>query len=319
MIYTQLIERYRPHLLDDLIGNENEVRKLKKFIKNNYIPNIIIEGEPGTGKTSAVLCFVREYLGEYFDTHAIELNASDDRGIDIVRSKVKSFAQKVAHQSKYKIIILDEADNMTQPAQLTLRRMIDQYNETTKFIFTCNNIEEIINQLQSRCLILHFGHIQKSDIIQRLEYISQSSNINITKDGFDAIYEIADNKNDVRQMINILELIQIYNDINHVKVDYNDVYRVCDKPSPSLINEIVDKIKTDDRFEEGLCDILNLKKMGFTNTDISQTLFNIFKNSNLINSLKICETIGNYTKIFYEGYESELQLASMVEEIKSNI
>ena len=315
-----IVEKYRPTDLSEIVGNVYEIDKLNKFIKSNYIPNIIIEGEPGTGKTSAILCFVRKYLGSSYNENSIELNASDDRGIDIVRSKIKTFSQKINGSTKeniiLKIVILDEADNMTSSAQLALRRIMELYEDTTRFVFTCNNIENIIDALQSRCNILHFGNIKKEDTLVRLKYISEQENIDISANGINAIHEICENKSDLRQMINILEFIKANADIMKKNIDKEIIYNICDKPSPYLVNKSLQNIISYN-FNDALNILINLRNSGFSNIDISQTLFNQVKilpiDKEII--LNCCEIIGKYLKIFLNKSDSEIQLASLLSEL----
>ena len=175
-----LIEKYRPKTLNDIIGNKNEVKFLKRFIEKNIIPNIIINGNPGTGKTSSIVVFIKKYLGEDYKTNCLELNASDDRGIDSVRNKITIFSKKKIKNNKLKIVLLDEADNMTNLAQYSLKRIIENFRENTRFFFTCNSIENIIKSLQSECFIMNFGNIETNCIFDLLKKILKLESINIS-------------------------------------------------------------------------------------------------------------------------------------------
>jgi replication factor C subunit 2/4 len=318
-----IVEKYRPTTLSEIVGNKYEINKLMKFLSVNHIPNIIIEGEPGTGKTSTIFAFIKEYLGDLYDNFCIELNASDDRGIDIVRSKIKIFSQKISEQNKessnvkkYKIVILDEADNMTPSAQLALRRIMEIHEENTRFVFTCNNIENIIDALQSRCNILHFGNIEKDDIKERLKYISGCESIDIDDAGINAIFDIADNKCDLRQMINILEFVKANSDFSTKKINKEVIYNICDKPSPFIIDGAIKKLDNKE-FQESLKTLMELRNSGFSNVDISQTLFNQIKNIEKEKShiLELCEIVGKYIKIFLNSSDTEIQLASLLSDL----
>ena len=236
-----LVEKYRPLKLEDIVGNKNQIIFLKKFIETGNIPNLILNGEPGGGKTSAVIAFAKDYLGDLYDNYCLDLNASDERGIDVVRSKIKIFSQRMASSDKYKIIILDESDNMTQTAQIALRRIMEQYEDTTKFFFTCNNIENIISSIQSRCKIMHFGKIDKNDIIDRIKYISNNESIKLNNSAIEAIIELAVNQTDLREMLNKLELVKAnFGDTECIEKD--NVYSLCDKPSPLIIKEFIENV-----------------------------------------------------------------------------
>lgn len=135
------LEKYRPRILDDVVGNYDIVEQFREIAKEGQIPNLILVGPPGCGKTTSVHCLGREILGDCFKDACIELNASDDRGIDVVRTKIKDFAvQKVRiPQGKHKLVILDEADSLTDSAQQALRMVISDSSDTTRFVFACND------------------------------------------------------------------------------------------------------------------------------------------------------------------------------------
>lgn len=152
------IEKYRPEFLSDVVGNGEAVSRLSAIATVGNLPNIILAGPPGIGKTTSILCLAREMLGESYKNAVLELNASDARGIDIVRNKIKMFAQKkvTLPPGKHKIIILDEADSMTAAAQQALRRTMEIYSATTRFALACNNSTKIIEPIQSRYHIVSY-------------------------------------------------------------------------------------------------------------------------------------------------------------------
>ena len=152
------IEKYRPEFLSDVVGNGEAVSRLSAIATVGNLPNIILAGPPGIGKTTSILCLAREMLGESYKNAVLELNASDARGIDIVRNKIKMFAQKkvTLPPGKHKIIILDEADSMTAAAQQALRRTMEIYSATTRFALACNNSTKIIEPIQSRFRMRNF-------------------------------------------------------------------------------------------------------------------------------------------------------------------
>lgn len=155
------VEKHRPKIVSDIIGNSAIVERLAYFAENGNCPNIILSGPPGCGKTTSILCMAREVLGEKFSSGVLELNASNDRGIDVVRNKIKDFATRKVTLNQdpekgkiqHKIIILDEADSMTDSAQQALRRIMEIYSNTTRFALACNDSSKIIEPIQSRCAI----------------------------------------------------------------------------------------------------------------------------------------------------------------------
>jgi replication factor C subunit 2/4 len=152
--------------LTDIVGNEETVDRLKIIAEEGNMPNLIIAGPPGSGKTTSVLCLSRAMLGGAFKEAVLELNASDDRGIDVVRNKIKMFAQKkvTLPPGRQKLVILDEADAMTKGAQQALRRTMEIYSSTTRFALACNNSTKIIEPIQSRCAILRYSKLSDEQV-----------------------------------------------------------------------------------------------------------------------------------------------------------
>jgi len=313
-----LIEKYRPQTLDDIAGNKSQILFLKKFIETENIPNLLLTGDPGGGKTSAVIAFAKEYLGPLYNEYCMELNASDERGIEVVRSKIKIFSQRKSCSEKYKIIILDESDNMTSTAQLALKRTMEQYEGTTKFLFTCNNIENIISGIQSRCKIMFFGKIERADVLARLGEICYKEDINMSPDALNCILDLTENKSDLREMLNKLELVKAnYGDPEKI-IEEEHIFSLCDKPSPLLLRDFLDILQKG-RLKDGIDIINNLKNDGYQSSDICITLNNeiingfLMKNEEMKRQLISC--IGNYNMFFLEGNESLLQIGGMVVDI----
>jgi replication factor C subunit 2/4 len=312
-----LVEKYRPQNLDDIIGNTNQIIFFKKFIESGNIPNLLLNGEPGGGKTSAVIALAKEYLGDLFADYCMELNASDERGIDVVRSKIKIFSQRKSCCNKYKIIILDESDNMTNPAQLALKRIMDQYEDTTRFFFTCNSIENIISSIQSKCKIMYFGRIEQNDIMKRLDEICRLENLKIDKDALLGIIELSSNKMDVREMLNKIELIKA--NYGEELITKQNIYYLCDKPSPIIIREFIEEYFKKDLYK--CIELINkLKNDGYQSSDICITLNNEIMNSALFEEeqkRRLMMIIGEYNLLFLEGNDSYLMIGGMICEIFS--
>merc|ERR1712106_421120 len=167
------VEKYRPNALDDLISHEDIISTIRTFISQDKLPHLLFYGPPGTGKTSTILACAKEiYPPKLFNSMVLELNASDDRGIGIVRGQVLNFAStRTIFNKGYKLIILDEADAMTNDAQNALRRIIEKYTENTRFCIICNYLSKIIPALQSRCTRFRFGPLKQDQMVSRLEYV----------------------------------------------------------------------------------------------------------------------------------------------------
>ncbi len=197
-------EKYRPKALDEIVDQEEIVSRLKEFVKRGAMPHCLFAGPPGTGKTTAALCLAHDLFGERFQDVFLELNASDERGIDVVRTTVKEFARMASlSQVPFKILVLDEADNMTNDAQAALRRTMEKYTETCRFVLCCNYSGRIIEPIQSRCALFRFTPLPESKIVEHLHHIAKQEGLKVTESGLKSVVEVAEG--DLRKGINTLQ------------------------------------------------------------------------------------------------------------------
>ncbi|XP_078041375.1 replication factor C subunit RfC4 isoform X2 [Augochlora pura] len=276
------IEKYRPHVFSDIVGNEDTVSRLSVFAQHGNCPNIIISGPPGVGKTTTILCLARILLGPNFRESVLELNASNDRGIDVVRNKIKIFAQKKVNlpKGKHKIIILDEADSMTDGAQQALRRTMEIYSNTTRFALACNNSEKIIEPIQSRCAMLRYGKLSDAQILTKMIEVCAKENISHTEDGLEAIVFTA--QGDMRQALNNLQ--STYNGFGHVNSD--NVFKVCDEPHPLLVKEMLENC-VEGNISKCYSLMEYLWRMGYSAEDLINNIFRVCKNLSIEETLKL--------------------------------
>lgn len=228
------IEKYRPSALEDLVAHEEIISVLTRLIDNNQLPHLLFYGPPGTGKTSTILACARKMYGEKFNNMILELNASDDRGIDVVRDRIKEFAgTKNMFSSQVKLIVLDEADAMTSEAQAALRRVIEKFTTNTRFCMICNYVNKIIPALQSRCTKFRFSPLRPEQIVGRLDHIIRVEGVNATESGRAAILSLA--CGDLRRVLNLLQTTQMAYKI----VDEQSVFLTAGAAVPAVIDHFL--------------------------------------------------------------------------------
>jgi replication factor C small subunit len=225
-------EKYRPRSFDEVVDLEEVKARLMGFVKSGDMPHLLFYGPPGTGKTTMALVLARELYGEYWRENTLELNASDERGINVIRERVKEFARTApVGKAPFKLVILDEADNMTSDAQQALRRIMEIYAQNTRFILLANYVSGIIEPIQSRVVMLRFNPLPKDAVIARLRYIAENEGVKITDDALEAIYEFT--QGDMRRAINALQIAATVNK----EVTEEVVAKALGMVSPRLIRE----------------------------------------------------------------------------------
>lgn len=241
---TSWIEKYRITKIDDIIGQDHIIQLMKNIIINRDMPNLLLWGNPGVGKTSTSLSLCYELYGfKKFEQNVLELNASDERGISIVRNSIINFTKLTVTTNKninFKIIILDEAESMTKDAQSALRKVMESYSNITRFIFICNNIHNIIEPIQSRCMKLKFNEIAHNNIKEKITEISISENLKLTKSGLKAIIELSNG--DMRKCILLLQNLKYLD----VKLNKKNIYNNYKYITFKKFNNYINKIKSTD-------------------------------------------------------------------------
>jgi len=199
------IEKYRPKTLSEVAGQDEIVERLKAYVKTRSVPHLMFAGPAGTGKTTCALALVKELFGETWKQNFNELNASDERGIGIIRGKIKDFARTAPiGNTQFKVIFLDEADSLTSDAQAALRRTIEKYSHICRFVLSANYSSKIIEPIQSRCTVFRFSPIREDDVKKYMRKIATAEKLEITPDGLDTLIFIA--RGDLRKAINILQV-----------------------------------------------------------------------------------------------------------------
>uniref|UniRef100_A0A8C5LNT6 Activator 1 subunit 5 n=1 Tax=Leptobrachium leishanense TaxID=445787 RepID=A0A8C5LNT6_9ANUR len=250
------VEKYRPQTLNDLISHQDILSTIQRFISEDQLPHLLLYGPPGTGKTSTILaCAKQLYKDKAFNSMVLELNASDDRGIDIVRGPILSFSStRTIFKKGFKLVILDEADAMTQDAQNALRRVIEKFTENTRFCLICNYLSKIIPALQSRCTRFRFGPLSSEMMVPRLEYVVEQESVDISPDGMKALVTLSNG--DMRRALNILQSTNMA----YGKVTEDTVYTCTGHPLRSDIANILDWMLNKD-FTSAYKNIMKLKTL----------------------------------------------------------
>lgn len=304
------VEKYRPTDLFDVVGNESVMERLRGMAAQGHMPNLILAGAPGVGKTTSVMCLARALLGEYTKTGVLELNASDDRGIDVVRDKIKNFAhQKVTlPPGRHKIIILDEADSMTEAAQQALRRTMELCSATTRFALACNQSSKLIEPIQSRCAILRFSKLSDAEVLSRLNQVAQFEKVPTTDPGLEALVFTAEG--DMRNALNNMQSAFI----GFGSVTRESVLRVCDTPQPHDLALAISACMQAD-WCKGYDMLETLYSKGYSVGDIIGALLRVLKGFEMREDVKIeftKEVAITHLRVVSDGVQSVNQIGGLV-------
>ncbi|CAK8692773.1 unnamed protein product [Clavelina lepadiformis] len=248
------VEKYRPKRLEELISHEDILKTIRRFMDEDRLPHLLFYGPPGTGKTSTILACARQlYSPKEFNSMVLELNASDDRGISVVRNEILSFAStRTIFNKGFKLILLDEADAMTKDAQNALRRVMEKFTENTRFCLICNYLSKIIPAIQSRCTRFRFGPLNPDQMKPRLEFVIKEEEINVEENGMKAVVTLA--TGDMRKALNILQSTSMAHD----KVTEDTVYTCTGHPKRNDIEDILEWILNKD-FTTAYRNVMRLK------------------------------------------------------------
>jgi len=303
------VEKYRPKKLDEIIGQEEIVTRLKSFVEKKTLQNLLFAGPAGTGKTTAALCIARELFGDGWRQNLLELNASDERGIDTIRNKVKDYARtRPIGDVPYKIILLDESDALTADAQHALRRTMEMFTHSTRFILDCNYSSRIIEPIQSRCAIFRFRRLTDKDMEQMFKRIAREEKLIISPEAIKAITYFSEG--DMRKAINILQAAATLGK----RVTEKAVYEVSAAAKPEEVRQMLEFAlsgKFDDarnKLQELLID------RGLAGEDILDQVHREIFNLKLPESKKIelVDKVGEYSFRLVQGANERIQLEAML-------
>jgi len=302
------IEKYRPQTLDDIKGQADIVERLQSYIDQHDLPHLLFSGGAGIGKTTAATAIARQVYGDDWQGNFLELNASDQRGIDVVRDRIKNFARASFGGYDYRIIFLDEADSLTSDAQSALRRTMEQFSDNTRFILSCNYSSKIIDPIQSRCAVFRFSPLSDEAIAAQVDEIAAIEDIELTDDGREALVYAAGG--DMRRAINSLQAAATTGEI----VDEEAVYLITSTARPEEIEAMVtDAINGDFAKSRATLDTL-LTDTGMAGGDIIDQLHRSVWDLGIDEraAVRLMERIGEADYRITEGANEQVQLEALL-------
>ncbi|MGV8172057.1 MAG: replication factor C small subunit [Candidatus Woesearchaeota archaeon] len=308
--YSLWTEKYRPEKFSEVKGQKDIVKRIQAFVANKNMPHLLFAGPAGVGKTTLSLVVVRQLYGESWRENFLELNASDERGIDVVRVKVKEFARtKAIGNVPFKIIYLDECDALTREAQQALRRTMENYTQTCRFILSCNYSSKIIEPIQSRCAVFRFKPLDKSDLYEIIDHLSEREKLKIDEKAKEALVIVSEG--DCRKLENILQSCAVLS----TKITEDIVFEVAAFARPKEILELLELCVKQD-FQKAKTKLLDtMLNYGLSGIDvIKQVQKEIWslKTADAHKKLEMVKECGEVEFRMIEGSDEFLQLESLL-------
>eukprot|EP00241_Pyramimonas_parkeae_P004904 CAMPEP_0114254158 /NCGR_PEP_ID=MMETSP0058-20121206/16819_1 /TAXON_ID=36894 /ORGANISM="Pyramimonas parkeae, CCMP726" /LENGTH=353 /DNA_ID=CAMNT_0001368337 /DNA_START=260 /DNA_END=1321 /DNA_ORIENTATION=+ len=307
------VEKYRPRQLSDVAAHKDIIDTISRLTQENRLPHLLLYGPPGTGKTSTILAVARQLYGHQgYQNLTLELNASDDRGIDFVRNQIQDFAStKRIFSSGFKMVILDESDAMTKDAQFALRRVIEKYTRNTRFCLICNYVSKIIPALQSRCTRFRFAPLGGEAVAERVKIVVDAEGVKTTGDGMQAVVKLGGG--DMRKTLNILQSTSMSVGSTGV-IDQAAVYTCTGSPMPADIEQLMKWLLNED-LSTAYKKIVQLQEQkGLALVDITRELTPWIFRMNIPTMVRI-EVVNALSDLEHRlnfGTSEKLQLGSLV-------
>jgi replication factor C small subunit len=302
-------EKYRPKSLKEIVGQKEIVDRLQSYARSKNVPHLLFAGPAGTGKTTSALALARGLYGDGWQSNFIELNASDERGIDVVRGKIKEFARtSPIGGAGFKIIFLDEADALTSDAQAALRRTMERYSKTCRFILSCNYSSKIIEPIQSRCAVFRFRPLKAEDMRKFLRMISSMEGLTVSDDAMEALIHIA--QGDLRRSINSLQVAASLG--QEITVDV--VYQTTGYARPDEVRAMLETALAGDFMESrNMLDEIMIS-YGLSGEDIIKQIHKTFFDLKIPDTekVKLIDRTGEVEFRIVEGSNERIQLESLL-------
>lgn len=305
-------EKYRPSAFSEVKGQVEIVKKISSFVKQKNMPHLLFSGPAGVGKTTLSLVIAKELFGDSWHNNFLELNASDERGIDVIRNKVKDFARtRAIGDVPFKIIYLDECDALTREAQQALRRTMENFTQTTRFILSCNYSSKIIDPIQSRCAIFKFKPLNKEEIFKIVETIEKGESIKVDDKAKGALFDVSDG--DVRRVENILQSCAAISN----KITEESVYSLASVAKPKEIKRILE-LALQNKFNEARTELLDVMlNYGLSGLDVVKQVQKEVLNLDLDGRkrMHIIEQCGEAEFRMSEGSDEYIQLEAFLAKV----
>jgi len=302
-------EKYRPQTLGHVAGQKETIERLKAYVKAKNMPHLLFAGPPGVGKTTATLALCRDLFGERYRDSLLEMNASDERGIDVVRDKIKDYARTMALADvPFKIIFLDEADALTPDAQNALRRTMELYASTTRFILSCNYSSKIIGPIQSRCAVFRFRPLSEKETEHMLKDIAKKEKLQLDEKGMKAIVYVS--QGDMRMAINALQGAAVMGK----KITEDSVFRASSRAKPEEITKMVKHAIEGDFMKARAALDRVMVEYGMSGEDVMLQVYREVTGLDIDDHSKVMmiDRIGEYNFRLSEGANERIQLEALL-------
>lgn len=303
------VEEFRPKEFEQVINQETVITTLKEFLKTPHsMPHLLFAGPPGTGKTTVALILAAKVLKGNLPANLIEMNASDERRLEDVREKIKTFARHVGYGVPFKIVILDEADHMARDTQPALRRIMEEFSESTRFILTCNYSSNIIEPIQSRCVVLQFRRLPADEVVGYLKRLCEKRDVKVEKEALELVYEVTEG--DLRHSLNLLQAAA-----SRGSLTVENVNKIEGISYRTKVGEILDMALAGE-FREARAQLLELRWV----YGLSESDFMRYANSELFRREismpdKIAKILAKYDVRLSQGANPDIQLTALLSEL----